>query len=206
MNNEKQLKYDQVMLNTCEVFSQLSKCSRGKVGAVIAKEGRIISTGYNGTPAGWKYKNTCTYCNGKGCRHCNNLGFVISNVNEYGKDCGETLVKQICKMCNYEKRIYSINDKITKCPKCGSIHFKEEYKTNHSIVMHAEANAILWAGRNGISCEGATLYCNYSPCPECSKLIMQSGIKRVVYREKYRDITGLYTMEDFGIVVQQIPK
>jgi dCMP deaminase len=54
-------------------------------------------------------------------------------------------------------------------------------------VLHAEANAILKVARSTQSCEGATLYITLSPCKECSKLIHQSGIKRVVYHNGYRD-------------------
>ncbi len=58
-------------------------------------------------------------------------------------------------------------------------------------VLHAEANAILKVAASTQSCQGATLYITLSPCKECSKLIHQSGIKRVVYVEKYKDTSGL---------------
>jgi len=71
-------------------------------------------------------------------------------------------------------------------------------------VLHAEANAILKVARSTQSCEGATLYITLSPCKECSKLIHQSGIKRVVYQNGYRDDSGLQFLIKAGIDVQHI--
>ncbi|MGC4041248.1 MAG: dCMP deaminase family protein [Flavobacterium sp.] len=71
-------------------------------------------------------------------------------------------------------------------------------------VLHAEANAISKVARSTQSCENATLYITLSPCKECSKLIHQSGIKRVVYQNGYRDTTGLEFLEKAGVIVTQI--
>jgi len=71
-------------------------------------------------------------------------------------------------------------------------------------VLHAEANAILKVARSTQSCEGATLYITLSPCRECSKLIHQSGIKRVVYQMGYRDTSGIDFLEKAGVIVNQI--
>lgn len=71
-------------------------------------------------------------------------------------------------------------------------------------VLHAEANAILKVARSTQTCEGATLYITLSPCKECSKLIHQSGIKRVVYLEGYKDNSGLEFLEKAGVVVNHI--
>ena len=195
-------KYDNTMMQTCDTFANLSKCSRKKVGSVISKEGRIISTGYNGTPAGWKYRVSCSQCKGKGCHICKNKGYENLSTNEYGKDCGEILVKNYCGECNVDYINQPEYHCEEYCPKCNQTLVKE-YKTDHSITLHAEANAILWAGRQGISCEGATLYCTYSPCSECSKLIMQAGITRVVYKHKYQNITGIKLMSNLGIIVEE---
>ena len=72
-------------------------------------------------------------------------------------------------------------------------------------VLHAEANAILKVARSTQSCEGATLYITLSPCKECSKLIHQSGIKRVVYHNGYRDDSGIQFLIKAGIEVEHIP-
>ena len=71
-------------------------------------------------------------------------------------------------------------------------------------VLHAEANAILKVAKSTQSSEGATLYITLSTCKECSKLIIQSGIKRVVYRNKYKDTSGVDFLEEYGIEVVHI--
>jgi dCMP deaminase len=71
-------------------------------------------------------------------------------------------------------------------------------------VLHAEANAILKVARSTQTCENATLYITLSPCKECSKLIHQSGIKRVVYKDGYKDTSGLDFLTKAGIEVAQI--
>ena len=72
-------------------------------------------------------------------------------------------------------------------------------------VLHAEANAILKVARSTQSCEGATLYITLSPCKDCSKLIHQSGIKRVVYTKGYRDDSGSIFLIKAGIEVVHLP-
>ena len=109
----------------------MSYCSRSKVGAVLEKNGNIISFGYNGTPKGM---DNC-------CEDKNNVTFPH--------------------------------------------------------VIHAESNAILKAGKSGHSTRYGTLYLTLSPCLDCSKLILQSEIKRVVYLEEYRDRSGIDFLKKF---------
>lgn len=71
-------------------------------------------------------------------------------------------------------------------------------------VLHAEANAISKVARSTQSCEGATLYITLSPCKDCSKLIHQSGIKRVVYSEEYKDCSGIEFLKRAGVEVDLI--
>lgn len=71
-------------------------------------------------------------------------------------------------------------------------------------VLHAEANAILKLANSTQSCEGATLYLTMSPCQNCSKLIHQAGIKRVVYIEEYKDRSGLKFLEKAGVGIEHI--
>lgn len=71
-------------------------------------------------------------------------------------------------------------------------------------VLHAEANAILKVARSTQSCEGATLYITLSPCKDCSKLIHQSGIKRVVYHQEYKDCSGVDFLRKAGVEVELI--
>ena len=71
-------------------------------------------------------------------------------------------------------------------------------------VLHAEANAILKVAGSTQSCAGATLYITMSPCQNCSKLIHQSGINRVVYLEAYKDNSGLEFLEKAGVTIEQL--
>ena len=81
----------------------------------------------------------------------------------------------------------------------------EENNVSKPYVLHAEANAITKVARSGNSSDGATLYVTASPCMECSKLIIQAGIRRVVYGEKYRLMDGVELLERAGIQVDYMP-
>ena len=72
-------------------------------------------------------------------------------------------------------------------------------------VLHAEANAILKVASSTQSAEGATLYITLSPCTQCSKLIHQAGIKRVVYAESYKDTSGINFLEKAGVEIMHLP-
>jgi dCMP deaminase len=119
-------------------WAELSHCVRKKVGALIVRDGRIISDGYNGTPAG--FENSCENTNGE----------------------------------------------------------------THWYVLHAEANAILKVARSTNDCNDATLYITLSPCKDCSKLVIQAGIKRVAYVNEYKDTTGIDFLRDAGVEVVHI--
>jgi dCMP deaminase len=81
----------------------------------------------------------------------------------------------------------------------------EEGQT-HWYVLHAEANAILKVARSSNNCKDATLYLTHSPCKDCSKLVLQSGITRLVYQEAYKDTSGLDFLKSAGLEVVQIEK
>ena len=68
-------------------------------------------------------------------------------------------------------------------------------------VLHAESNALMKLARSTNSSEGATIYCTYSPCFDCAKLIVQSGVKRFVYKETYRNIEGLNLLKKAGVEI-----
>ncbi len=135
----KTLRYDKAYLRMAHTWAELSHCQRKKVGALIVRDGRIISDGYNGTPAG--FDNCCE--------------------NENGD--------------------------------------------TQWYVLHAEANAILKVARSTNDCSGATLYLTLSPCKDCSKLVLQAGIKRVVYAAEYKDTTGIDFLRDAGVDVEYLP-
>jgi dCMP deaminase len=134
-SNEKQTKFDQRYLAMARIWAQNSYCQRRQVGALVVKEGMIISDGYNGTPSG--FENVC----------------------------------------------------------------EDETGVTKPYVLHAEANAITKLARSNNNSDGATIYITASPCIECAKLIIQAGIKRVVYGEKYRLTDGIDLLERAGIEV-----
>ena len=81
---------------------------------------------------------------------------------------------------------------------------EDENNVSKPYVLHAEANAITKLARSSNSSDGATLYVTASPCIECAKLIIQSGIKRVIYTEKYRLTDGIELLERAGIEVKYL--
>lgn len=137
-DNEKQLLLDRRYLRMAMIWAENSYCQRRQVGALVVKDHRIISDGYNGTPSGFP---------------------------------------NICEDAN---------------------------NTTLPYVLHAEANAITKLARCNNSSEGATLYVTDSPCIECSKLIIQAGITRVVYARKYRLDDGPKLLKKAGVKVEQI--
>ena len=81
---------------------------------------------------------------------------------------------------------------------------EDENGVTKPYVLHAEANAITKVAKSGNSSEGATLYVTASPCMECSKLIIQSGIRRVVYKDEYRLTDGIDLLRRAGIEVEKV--
>lgn len=89
---------------------------------------------------------------------------------------------------------------------CEDVHETEpfEYLVTKNTVIHAELNAILHAARQGVSVKGATLYTTLSCCTACSAMIAQAGVKRVVYKEEYRDRSGINLLKENDIIVEQM--
>lgn len=94
-----------------------------------------------------------------------------------------------------------ISDGYNGTPSGFENHCEDENNVSKPYVLHAEANAITKVARSNNSSEGATLYVTASPCMECSKLIIQSGIKRVVYGEEYRIMDGIELLQRAGVEV-----
>jgi dCMP deaminase len=141
------LKFINAHMDVAERYAQLSSAERLKVGAVIVKDNRIISIGYNGTPSGWD--NCCE--------------FEI-NARELGY---------------------------------------KELKTKPE-VLHAESNAIAKVAQSSESALGSALFVTHSPCMECAKLIYQSGITQVYYRNHYRSTDGVDFLQKCNIGVEQL--
>lgn len=144
---------DITLMTIASVWEERSTCSRNHVGAVIAKDGRHIGSGYNGAPAGMP--------------HCEHV--------------------PIEEM--YQPRI--LERAVIENPRAGC-----------KIAIHAEANAIAYCARHGVSIEGATLYTTLSPCYSCSQLIIAAGLVRVVYGRQYRDKAGLDLLHAADVLVE----
>ena len=97
-----------------------------------------------------------------------------------------------------------ISDGFNGTPSGFDNNCEDENGDTNWYVLHAEANAILKVAKSTNSCLGATLYLTLSPCKECAKLIHQSGIKRLVYSEQYKDISGLTFLNKAKIEIQHI--
>lgn len=141
-------KFIYAFMKTAEVFAELSHARRLHVGAIIVKDDRIVSIGYNGMPAGWD------------------------------NDC--------------EDVIQHSDDTV-------SLKTKPE-------VLHAETNAIAKLAKSNESGLDATMFITHAPCLDCAKLIYQSGIISVFYRDSYRDQSGIQFLKQSKVNVTQIEK
>jgi dCMP deaminase len=109
--------------------------------------------------------------------------------------------KQVGAIITLQHRIISTGYNGSLKPLPCSIACNPLEKCYHAV--HAEANAIAFAAGNGVKVYGATLYCTSSPCMECAKLIVQSGIYRVVYSDEYRLKDGILLLKENDIIVEQ---
>ena len=195
------MKYDEIMLETAQLWANMSYCKRLKVGAVLAKENRILATAYNGTISG--AENNCEeefYI----CKKCKSNEIIINQYKNINTNIDELDIE--CSKCD-NKEHFNYDDFINVKQKyvkdaifSTSKHFKKEFKTN-PFVVHAEQNIITFCAKNGINTNDSTLYITHSPCTECAKLIYQSGIKRVVYINEYRDLRGVEFLKKIGVEV-----
>jgi len=76
--------------------------------------------------------------------------------------------------------------------------------TTSPFVLHAEQNALVKMAKSTESIEGAELFCTHSPCPDCSKLLAQSGVKKVYFKHKYRITEGLDVLQQLGVEIEQV--
>ena len=142
--------WDHYCMQIAEVAASRGNCCRRKVAAVIVRDHRIISTGYNGTPRGIKN------CFDGGCARC-------ASDAPSGHNLGEC------------------------------------------ICSHGEENAIVQAAYHGIAVKDSTLYTTYSPCLLCSKMIINAGIKEVVYKDRYTiDDTAMKLLKEGGVKIRAI--
>jgi len=139
-------KHIEAYMKTAEVFAECSTATRLHVGAIIVKDERIISIGYNGTPSGWD--NNCE-------------DIKINNDGDY-----VTVTKP--------------------------------------EVLHAETNAIAKLAKFDGSGSGSVLFVTHSPCLDCAKLVFQSGISSMYYRNSYRNNDGVDFLAKAGLIIWQI--
>ncbi|MDB4083200.1 dCMP deaminase family protein [Vicingaceae bacterium] len=98
-----------------------------------------------------------------------------------------------------------ISDGYNGTPTGFDNYCEDENNKTQWYVLHAEANAIMKVAKSTNNSNGATLYITLSPCRECSKLVLQSGIKRVVYLNSYKDDSGIKFLEKAGVEIEHIP-
>jgi dCMP deaminase len=168
---EKHVRFDKVYMNIAKEIATLSHAIRSKVGAVLVKDGNIIAFGYNGTPSG--FDNCCEI------KTYQEVDPLI-DVKELHDD-----PRMIIKRDNQSK-LYPFRDSGGRY----NLVTKPE-------VLHAEMNCILKAAKTGHAVKGATLYVTLSPCIECSKYILQSGVSKVVYLTEYRNKAGIDLLSQF---------
>ncbi len=144
-------KWDKRFMEMAFVVSSWSSCfqENRQVGAVITRDKRILTTGYNGA--------------GSGIQSC--------------KERGECLRRKL--------------------------NIASGTRAEVCYAVHAEQNAIIQAAKLGLSVDGATLYCTHQPCVICAKMIINSGIKRVVYKEGYPDEFSLEMFKQAGVLLEK---
>ncbi len=141
--------WDEYFMNIAKVVASRSNCMKRHVAAVIVKDRRVISTGYNGTPRGLKN------CNEGGCPRCNQFAEAGARLDE-------------------------------------------------CLCSHGEENALIQAAYHGISIKDAILYTTFAPCLMCAKMIINAGIKEVVYNIDYPlNDTALNLFQQIGISLRQ---
>jgi len=141
-------KFIDAYMKTAEIFAGLSSARRLHVGAIIVKDDRIISIGYNGMPSGWD-------------NNCEDEIPDITGDNEF------------------------------------TLKTKPE-------VLHAETNAISKLARSNEAGDNSTMFCTHAPCLDCAKLIYQSGINSVYYRNSYRSEDGIQFLEKCNVKVNKV--
>ena len=161
------MKFKKPMMETAKIWSKMSYCKRAQVGAVLSSKDGRILATGYNGTLSGQ-KNICEEKIYK-CSYC--LGHSKTPIIENGK----------CSICNTKLKEEDV---------------EIEYITNE-FVLHAEQNVITYCAKNGIPTKDTILYVTMSPCKTCAKLIVQAGIKKVIYLNKYRDIEGIQFLKQF---------
>lgn len=171
----------ETLMDIAQIVARRGTCSRLQVGAVIHREGRILSTGYNGSPSG--------------VDHCHHESWVINEKDYLNYDVPAWVEPYA------QSTILSVGDPIfsgrTLYLDNGEINL--DHGVGCTLAAHAERNAIDWAARYGIALLGSELVTTDTPCSQCAGSIINSGISHVVALRPYRDQTGVKLMRSAGV-------
>ena len=157
-------KFVPMYMEIAEIVSKQSSAKRLQVGAIVVKEDRIISIGYNGMPAGWT------------------------------NDCEK---KVYADETNFQSEDWQFVEEDSGLLLKYNMVTKDE-------VIHAEANAIAKLAKCNESGDGSTMFLTHAPCIHCAKQIFTAGIKKVYYRNTYRDTNGLEFLGKCGVDIEKI--
>jgi len=162
-------KFVKAYMKTAKIFADLSTAEKLKVGAIVVKDNRIVSIGYNGTPAGWD--NTC-----EDVEWCSGGGWLSPEEIEEGWPYEGTYTDSAGNVMSGRYRL----------------------KTKPEVI-HAERNSLDKLARDNEGGNGAYMFITHAPCLECAKSIFGAGIKEVFYSEEYRSVDGLEFLKKCNI-------
>lgn len=174
-------KFIKLYMDWAERAAQLSHARRLQVGAVIVKDDSVISYGYNGMPAGWD-------------NNCEDKDYM-------SRDAGGWLdPEEIYERWPFEETVVVANDH-----ESFETDVRYRLKTKPE-VLHAESNAIAKLAKSINSGNGAAIFITHAPCLDCAKLIYQSGINSIYYRNSYRNSDGVDFLKKSGIRIEYAPE
>ncbi len=169
-------KWDNLFMDITELISKRSTCTRIRTAAIIVRDKRIISMGYNGVVSG--------------AEHC---------VDHWKKYYNENFVSD--RVYHFNDDIFSDYEGFLKSRLFYDFH--HEWSVDNEL--HGEQNAILYACKIGISTNNTIMYSLYAPCINCAKVIVTSGITKVFYKQEYgRDPKGLVFLSENNVTCEKI--
>jgi dCMP deaminase len=167
-------KFVKAYMDTAKRFAEISSAVRLKVGAIVVKDDRIISIGYNGMPVGWDNE-----CEDK--EWCSAGGWLDPD--------------EIEERWPYEGTYLDADG--------NEMQGRYRLKTKPE-VLHAERNALDKLAKGNEGGLGSTMFITHAPCLECAKSIHGAGISQVFYREDYRTEEGIYFLKKCGVEITQV--
>ena len=169
-------KFNTAHMEAAEVYAKLSSARRLKVGCVIVKDNTIIGIGYNGMPSGWD-------------NNCEDKEYMDQTAG------GWLSPEEIEEQWPWSEQ---------QLPKTEDLPWLRYKLKTKPEVLHAETNAIAKLARSTESGDGATLFVTHAPCLDCAKLVYQSGINSVFYRNSYRSEDGIKFLQKANLHVNKI--